>query len=123
VQAVDVDLAALALRDEVILAQELLRGFAECLFGFDFAVAELAAKLEVPVLRDLFGSGEAVFLGGPPAVFPAEVGGALPVAAVRTFGPCRPRPCGVPSQKEALRAVSRYQKGLCNSDDPPPSTN
>src|ERR1700722_6144675 len=83
VLAVDVDLAALALGDEVVLAQELFRGFAEGLFCFDFAVPELAAKLQIPVLSDLFGSRQAVFLRGCPAVFPAEVGGTLPAAAVR----------------------------------------
>src|SRR6266851_3015557 len=85
VLAVDVDLAALALRDEVVLAQELFRGFAEGLFCFDFAAAEHAAKLQIPVLGDLFGSREAIFLRGCPAVFPAEVGGTLPAGAVRAF--------------------------------------
>jgi len=85
VLAVDVNVAALALGDEVVLAQELFRGFAEGLFCFDFAVAELAAKLQIPVLRDLFGSRQAVFLRGCSAVFPAEVGGTLPAAAVPAF--------------------------------------
>jgi len=49
------------------------------------AVAELAAKLQIPVLSDLFGSRQAVFLRGRPAVLPAEVGGTLPAAAVRAF--------------------------------------
>jgi hypothetical protein len=78
-------LLPLALGDEVVLAQELFRGLAKGLFCFDFAVAELAAKLQIPVLRDLFGSREAIFLRGCPAVFPAEVGGTLPAAAVRAF--------------------------------------
>src|SRR5271154_7595459 len=85
VLAVDVDLAALTLCDEVVFAQELFRGFAEGLLCFDFAVAELAAKLQIPVLRDLLGSRQAVFLRGCPAVFSTEVGGTLPAAAVRAF--------------------------------------
>jgi hypothetical protein len=85
VLAVDVDLAALALRDEVVFAQELFRGFAEGLFCFDFAVAELAAKLQLKILRDLFGAREAIFLRGCPPVSPAEEGGTLPAGAVRAF--------------------------------------
>ena len=85
VLAFDVDLAALALRDDVVFAQVLVRGFAEGFFCFDFAGAELAAKLQIPVLGDLFGFGEAVFLRACPAVLPGEVGGALPAAAVRAF--------------------------------------
>jgi hypothetical protein len=56
VLAVDVDLAALALGDEVVLAEELFRGFAEGLLGFNLAVPELAPKLKISVFRDLFGS-------------------------------------------------------------------
>ncbi len=85
VLAFDVDLAALALGDEVVFAQELFRGFAEGLFCLDFAVAELAAKLQIPILRDLLGAREAIFLRGCPPVFAAEEGGTLPAGAVRAF--------------------------------------
>src|SRR3984957_11061127 len=85
VLAVDIDLAALALGDEVVLAQKLFRSFAEGFFCFDFAVAKLAAKLQIPVLRDFFGSREAIFLCGSPAVSSGKEGGTLPAAAVRAF--------------------------------------
>jgi hypothetical protein len=40
------------LGDDVVLAQELFRGVAKCLFGFDFSVADFSAKLQIPVLGD-----------------------------------------------------------------------
>src|ERR1035437_6360662 len=85
VLAVDVNLAAFALGDEVVLAQKLFRRLAEGFFGFDFTVTEFPAKLQVPVLGDLFGYREALFLRAGAAVFPAEVTGSLPASAVRTF--------------------------------------
>lgn len=53
--AVDVNLAAFALGDQVVLAQELFRRLAKGLFRFDFTVAELAPELKVLVLGNLFG--------------------------------------------------------------------
>ena len=85
VLALDVDLAALALRDDVEFAQELVGGFAESFFCFDFSAAGFAAQLQIPVLGDFLGFGEAVFLRAGAAVLAGEIGGALPVAAVRAF--------------------------------------
>src|SRR6266851_4069403 len=85
VLAFHVDLAALALRDDVVFAQVLFRRFAKGFFGFDLAGAELAPELQVPVLGDLLGFREALFLRARAAVFPAEVAGTLPAAAVRAF--------------------------------------
>jgi len=85
VLAFDVNLAALVLGDEVVLAQKLFRRFAEGFLGFDLAGAELAAELQLPVFGDLLGFRQALFLRARAAVFPAEVAGTLPAAAVRTF--------------------------------------
>ena len=68
VLAFDIDLVALALGDDVVFTQVLFRGFAESFFCFDFAVAEFAAKLEIPVLGDLLGLREAVFFGAGAAI-------------------------------------------------------
>jgi len=81
VLAFDVNLAALVLGDEVVLAQKLFRRFAEGFLGFDLA----AAELQVPVFGDLLGFRRALFLRARAAVFPAEVAGTLSAAAVRTF--------------------------------------
>src|ERR1035437_6891481 len=45
-------------------------------------VRSLPPKLQVPVLGNLLGFGEAVFLGAPAAVLASKVGGTLPVAAL-----------------------------------------
>jgi hypothetical protein len=39
--------------------------------------------LEIPVLREVLGLGEAFFVGADPPVFAGFVGGALPVTAIR----------------------------------------
>jgi hypothetical protein len=75
----------LTLRDDVVFAQVLFRRFAKSFFGFDLAGAELSSELQVPVLGDLLGFREAVFLGARAAVLPAEIAGTLPAAAVRAF--------------------------------------
>ena len=41
--------------------------------------------MQVPILGDLFGFREAVFLRAGPAILAGEVAGALPEAAVRAF--------------------------------------
>ena len=46
------------------------------------AVPGLAAQLQIPVLGEILGLGQAVFLGGNPSVFAGEVGGALPATAI-----------------------------------------
>ena len=73
---------ALALGDDLVFALELRGGFAEGFLAADFAVAGLAAQFQIPVLGEVLGLREAVFLGGNAPVLAGEVGGALPVAAV-----------------------------------------
>ena len=85
VLALDVVLVSLALRDDVVFLQILFGGFAVGLFGLDLSIAELAPQLEVPVLGDFLGFGEALFLRRAASIFPGEIGGALPVAAVRAL--------------------------------------
>jgi len=52
----------------------MLRNLAKGLFGFDFSGAEFSAKLQIPVLGDLFGLREAFFLGADAPVFSCEIG-------------------------------------------------
>src|SRR5229473_4143171 len=59
----------LALGDDLVFALELRRGFAEGFFAAQFAGAGLAAQAQIPVLGEVLGLGEAVFLGGNPSVF------------------------------------------------------
>jgi hypothetical protein len=63
VLALDVDLAPLTLRDDVVFAEVMPGSFAEGLVGFDFSRAECPAQLEIPILGDFLGFGEAVFFG------------------------------------------------------------
>src|ERR1700687_76073 len=79
----DVGLASLALGDDLVFPQELLRRVAKGFLCLDFAAAQLAPELQVPVLGDLLGFGQAVFLGAAPTVLAGKVGGTLPVAALR----------------------------------------
>jgi hypothetical protein len=81
----DVVVAALALRDDVVFAQTQFGPFAEGFLCFDFSGAEFAAQLQIPVLGDLVGFREAVFLRAGAAILAGEVAGALPGAAIRTF--------------------------------------
>ena len=53
----EIGFAALTLRDDVVFAQILLRGLAKTFPRFQLSGAELSAKLEIPVLCNLFGSG------------------------------------------------------------------
>ena len=85
VLAFDVDLAALALRDDVVFAQVLFGSLAESFFCFDFSAAEFSAELQVPILGDLFGFPEAVFFRACAPVFSAEITGTLPATAVRAL--------------------------------------
>ena len=73
---------ALALGDDLVFALELHSGFAEGFFVGYFTAAGLAAQLQKPVLGEVLGLGQTVFLGGNPSVFAGEVGGALPAAGV-----------------------------------------
>src|ERR1035437_4626942 len=51
-------------------------------FSGYFTAAGLAAQLQKPVLGEVLGLGQTVFLGGNPPVLSCKVGGALPSAAV-----------------------------------------
>jgi hypothetical protein len=73
---------ALALGDDLVFTLELDSGFAKGFFVVYFAVAGLAAQLQIPILGEVLGLGQAVFLGGNPPVLAGEVGGTLPAAAV-----------------------------------------
>src|ERR1022692_4930716 len=84
VQAPDVVLAALALRDDVVFPEVLVRIFAEGPLGFDFSGAEFATELKIPILGDFLGFGETVFFRAPAAIATSEICGALPATAVRS---------------------------------------
>jgi hypothetical protein len=58
----------LALGDDLVFALELHSGFAKCFLVAYFTVAGLAAQLQIPVLGEVFGPAQAVFLGGNPPV-------------------------------------------------------
>jgi hypothetical protein len=73
--------AALALRDDLVLALELRGCLPEGFPGPDLAAAKLTPQLEIPVLGHLLRAGEALFLGADAAVPAGFVGGALPEAA------------------------------------------
>src|SRR5208337_2934226 len=77
--------AALALREDVVFTQKLFGCFAEGFFCFDFSAAEFPAELQIPILGNLLGFREALFLCAGPAVLAGEIAGALPAAAVRAF--------------------------------------
>src|ERR1017187_3076953 len=72
----------LAFGDDLVFALELHSGFAKGFFTGYFTAAGLAAQLQKPVLGEVLGLGQAVFLGGNPPVLAGEVGGTLPVTAV-----------------------------------------
>lgn len=54
---------ALALGDDLVFALELHSGFAEGFFAGYFTVPDLATQSQIPVLGEVLGLGEAVFLG------------------------------------------------------------
>ena len=85
VLAFDVDSASLPLCDDVVFTQVKIRRFAEGFFGLNFPVAEFAAQLEIPILGDFLGFGEALFLRARPAVLAAEIAGTLPATAIRAL--------------------------------------
>src|ERR1022692_3538656 len=72
----------LALGDDLVFALELHSGFAEGFFAGYFTVPDLAAQPQIPVLGEVLGLGEAVFLGRNAPVLAGEVGRTLPQAAV-----------------------------------------
>jgi hypothetical protein len=53
----------LALGDDLVFALELHGGFAKGFFAGYFTVPDLAAQSQIPVLGEVLGLGEAVFLG------------------------------------------------------------
>src|ERR1022692_3885112 len=57
----------LALGDDLVFALELHSGFAKGFFARYFTVAGLAAQSQIPVLNEVLGLGEAVFLRGNPS--------------------------------------------------------
>src|SRR5260221_1488299 len=80
--AVDPAGASLAFGDDLVFLEELVGDLPEDLFRFEEAGAVLAAQLEIPILGDLLGEGEAFLLGACAALLAADRRGALPEAAV-----------------------------------------
>jgi len=74
--------AAMALGDDLVFLEELFSHLAEELFRFEKAGAILAAQLQIPILGNLPGEGEALLLGAGAALLAADRGRALPEAAV-----------------------------------------
>src|SRR5665213_1463969 len=72
----------LALGDDLVFALELHGGFAESFFAGYFTVADFATQPQKPVLGEVLGLGEAVFLRRDAPVLAGEVGRTLPQAAV-----------------------------------------
>jgi hypothetical protein len=83
--APDIDLAALPLRDDVVFTQELFGGFAKRFFSFDFSAAKFSAQLQKPILSNVFGLRETLFLCTGAPIFAGKIGGALPESAIGTF--------------------------------------
>ena len=73
VLAVHIVLVPLPLRHDVVLAQKMFRHLAKCLFGFEFSSAKLPPKLEIPVLGDILGFGEALFLRAGSTILAREI--------------------------------------------------
>ena len=71
--AFHVSLVALSLRHDVELAQVVLRHFAKGLFALDLAGAEFSAQLQVPILGDFLGFGEALFLRAGATILAREI--------------------------------------------------
>ncbi|HVX12041.1 MAG TPA: hypothetical protein VHC22_12745 [Pirellulales bacterium] len=69
-----IDRIALALRDDGILSEKLLRRKPECLSRFDFAGSVLASEGQVPVLGELFGKRQAVRIGTLSPIATSEIG-------------------------------------------------
>jgi hypothetical protein len=78
----DVYWTSLAFGDDLVFALELRSGFAEGFFVAYFTVPGLAAQPQIPVLGEVLGLGQAVFLRGDPSVLAGEVGRTLPETAV-----------------------------------------
>lgn len=64
--------AALALGDDAVFLGELRRRVGKALPGLEEARAGFAAQLEIPVLREVFGEGEVLFLRGSTALLAAD---------------------------------------------------
>ncbi len=56
--ALDINGIALAFGDDFVFAKELGGGFAEGFFLFDFATAQLALQLQMPVFGNIPGARE-----------------------------------------------------------------
>jgi hypothetical protein len=52
----------------------MCRDFAKALFALDFSGAEFSAQLQIPVLGDLLGFREALFLGADAPVLGRQIG-------------------------------------------------
>src|SRR5689334_9376759 len=75
---------ALAFGDDLVFALELGCRVLEGLLADEFARARLAPQLQIPVLREVLGPREAVFLCGNAPVLAFKVCGTLPESAVLT---------------------------------------
>jgi hypothetical protein len=73
VLAVHVSFVALSLRDDVVFAEVVFRHFAKRLFVLDLPGAEFPAKLQIPVLGDFLGFGEALFLRAGATILAREI--------------------------------------------------
>src|SRR5450756_880644 len=103
----------LALGDDLVFALELHCGFAESFFVAYFTAPGLAAQLQIPVLGEVLGLGQAVFLGGNPPVLAGEVGGTLPATAV-----VAPVDVDLAAQDCVLLRHSRSGCGNCQTVQP-----
>ncbi len=72
---------AVAFGDDVVFAFETGGGLFKGFLGFEFAGAEFAVNVEIPVFGKLPGLGQTFFFGADAAVSAGEIGGTLPKAA------------------------------------------
>ena len=77
--------ATLALGDDFVFFEKLLRRLLERLFGSEEAGAGLPAQLKIPILRDLLRVFEALFFGAFAEVAVLVMRGTLPKPAVVTL--------------------------------------
>ncbi|MCR4282647.1 MAG: hypothetical protein NUV72_06440 [Bauldia sp.] len=74
----DIFRVALPFGDDLVFAGELVGRLPEGLFVGDLPAARLAAQLEIPVLGEILGAGEAVLLRAHAPVLAGEASRTLP---------------------------------------------
>ena len=73
--------AALALGNDLVFLEELLRRLGEAFLGLEEAGAGLAAHLKEPVLGELLRLGQTFFLGGGATLTASDGSRAMPMLA------------------------------------------